>query len=63
MKDDRTARTFYLLDVLQRDVPYPLGRAALITWIEAQLDQNPGDAGTQKVIADFPEHLARLKAS
>ncbi|MNF78140.1 hypothetical protein D3C84_603100 [compost metagenome] len=65
MKDDRLARTFYLLDTLQAAPfgPYPLGRAVLITWIWAQLDKNPGDPGMMNVIAEFSEHLESLKAT
>ncbi|MNF37793.1 hypothetical protein D3C76_365940 [compost metagenome] len=61
MRDNRTAHTLHLVSVLQeRHGPYPLGRAALITWIGAELDTTPGDAGVRRIEAAFPAHLVSL---
>lgn len=63
MRDGRTARGFYLLDVLQA-APYgpsPLCRAAFLTWICEQLDQHPRHAGMARIETEiFPAHLAAL---
>ena len=59
----RTARVFYLIDVLQAPPygPYPLGRAAFLTWIIEHLDQHPGDAGMARIETElFPAHLVSL---
>ncbi len=63
MRDDRTARVFYLIEALQAPPygPYPLGRAAFLTWIIEQLDQHPGDAGMARIETElFPAHWATL---
>ena len=54
MRDGRTARGFYLLDVLQA-APYGpslLCRAAFLTWICEQLDQHPRHAGMARIGAN-----------
>lgn len=62
MHDDKTVNLLYLITVLQTaHGPYPLGRAALLTWLSAELEKTPGDAGVQRLIADYPAHLAGLK--
>jgi hypothetical protein len=61
MRDNRTANILHLVDVLQRDHgPYPAGRQALITWIGAELEKTPGDAGVRRLLVDYPAHLASV---
>ena len=61
MRDDKTVNLLHLLDVLQEQHgPYPLGRPALVTWLSAELDKTPGDAGVRRILADYPAHLAKL---
>ena len=61
MRDNQTVNLLHLLDVLQRDHgPYPLGRPAFVTWLTAELEKTPGDAGVRRIQADYPAHLASL---
>lgn len=62
MRDNQTVNILHLLDVLQAEHgPYPLGRPALVTWLTAELEKTPGDAGVARIEAEYPEHLATLK--
>jgi hypothetical protein len=61
MRNNYTVNILYLLDVLQSEHgAYPLGRPAFVTWLGAELDKTPGDAGVQRLIAEYPEHLKSL---
>ena len=61
MRDNRTANLLHLVSVLQEQHGlYPLGRPALLTWLGAELDKTPGDAGVRRLLVDYPAHLATL---
>jgi hypothetical protein len=61
MRNYRTSRMFYLIDVLQtRHGPYPRGRPAFVTWLTSELDQLPDDDDMTTLIAKYPAHLATL---
>jgi hypothetical protein len=62
MRDNQTVNILHLLDVLQAEHgPYPAGRPALVTWLTAELEKTPGDAGMRRLIEQYPAHLATLK--
>jgi hypothetical protein len=61
MRDNKTANTLHLVDVLQATHgPHPTGRADLVSWISAELDKTPGDDGVRRLIAAYPAHRAAL---
>ena len=61
MRDNKTANTLHLVDVLQATHgPHPTGRPALVSWISAELDKTPGDAGVRRLLVVYPAHRATL---
>lgn len=62
MRDNFTGNILHLINVLQTEHgPYPLERPAFVTWLSAELDKTPGDAGVQRLITEYPAHLASLR--
>jgi hypothetical protein len=62
MRDNQTTNILHLLQVLQAEHgQYPLGRPAFVTWLTAELEKTPGDAGVRRLIEQYPAHLATLK--
>ena len=62
MCDNKTTNILHLLHVLQAEHgPYPAGRPAFVTWLTAELEKTPGDAGVRRLIEQYPAHLDTLK--
>lgn len=69
MKDMRLGRTLYLLEELEKQGSPPGGRAALLAWINAELDAGesdrhdpaPGDRTMLAIIERYPSYLKGLE--
>lgn len=69
MKDNRLARSLYLVDRLESHAPHPHGRRVLVEWIGEQLDAlpsdpwdpEPGDTSMETVIERYPAYLQDLE--